>query len=257
MSWTEDDSHPFAGIAKKLERADENIVNLHSEILTFFKASKYPVLPDTNDKSWQEGVNYHRELQIPKRFSVLAGEIIHHLRSCLDHIVWHFSSDAARRLHENTLEFPILRKPPTKDELTRYDRKIQGITNANVRALIERLQPYQRGADAVGDPLCIIHDMDRFDKHRELVIVTTCANLTFPPGTSLNVIADVLAYRKGETLSNADLAIARRAIKQNAKVTPQIAFAQFGKGETQFVVPALTYLLKAVDDVVELFEREI
>ena len=41
MHWTEDDDHPFAGIAEKLKRADENIVNLNDEILTFFKLSKY------------------------------------------------------------------------------------------------------------------------------------------------------------------------------------------------------------------------
>src|SRR6266700_1303769 len=107
MSWHDDDNHPFAGIAKKLERADENIVNLHNEILRFFKESKYPVIPDVKDKSWQDAVNYHRDLKISKRFSVLAGEVVHHFRSCLDHVVWHFSSDTAKLLHENALEFPV------------------------------------------------------------------------------------------------------------------------------------------------------
>ena len=141
--------HPFAGIYKKLERADENIVSLNNEIVQFFKESKYPIIPDIRDKSWQDAVYYHRDLEVPKRFSVLAGEIIHHLRSCLDHIVWHFSSDAARLLHENALEFPVFFTPPlTKDELSRYNRKIKGITQTKVLTIIERLQPYHRGTDA-------------------------------------------------------------------------------------------------------------
>ena len=131
--WADDPIHPFAGIAEKLKRADQNIVNLHSEITAFFQASKYPVIPNAEDKEWQEALNYHKNLPIPKRFSVLAGEIVHHLRSSLDHIVWIFSSDTARQLHENALEFPIFRNPMTKDDLRRYERKIQGITNLKVR----------------------------------------------------------------------------------------------------------------------------
>src|SRR6266704_2774678 len=45
MVWTTDPDHPFAGIAEKLKRADENIVDLHKEILRFFKICKYPVIP--------------------------------------------------------------------------------------------------------------------------------------------------------------------------------------------------------------------
>src|SRR6266481_7650612 len=105
--WFDDENHPFYGIVEKLKRFDENIGNLHNEIIAFFKGSKYPVLSNPDSKEWQEAVDYHRELVIPKRFSVLSGEIIHHLRSCLDHIVWHFSSAHYRRGHANAIEFPV------------------------------------------------------------------------------------------------------------------------------------------------------
>jgi hypothetical protein len=87
MAWQDDPEHPFAGIAEKLKRADENIVNLNGEISKFFAESEYPVIPKPDDKRWKEALEYHRELKVPKRFSVLGGEIIHHFRSCLDHIV--------------------------------------------------------------------------------------------------------------------------------------------------------------------------
>lgn len=255
--WNVDQDHPFVGIAKKLERADENILNLHLEILRFFNDSKYPIIPRPNTAGWQEAIDYHRALPIPKRFSVLSGEIVHHLRSCLDHLVWHFSSPESRRDHENAIEFPVFREPPTKDELRRYNRKVQGITNPNVLALIEGLQPYQRGNDAADDRICIIHDMDRFDKHRELVIVTSCANLTFPPGTSLQVISTVLNYRQGKTMSVSEVASAQTAVKNDSSVRPQVAFSKFGKRDTEFVVPALTQLLYAMDDAVSLFAGEV
>jgi hypothetical protein len=257
MHWTKDASHPFAGIAEKLKRADENILNLHNEILKFFSESKYPTIPHPDAEGWQEVIDYHRALDIPKRFSVLSGEIVHHLRSCLDHLVWHFSSPQSRIDNENVIEFPVYREPLTKDQRSRYNRKIEGIASTNVLALIEALQPYQRGSDAVNDPICIIHNMDRFDKHRELAIVTACANLTFPPGTSTEAILNVMKYRQGETLSAGELVMAHRAVKNEAKVSPQIAFAQFGNRKDQFVVPALKQLLNALDSAVDLFAIEV
>lgn len=257
MLWHQDPGHPFAGISEKLKRADQNIVNLNNEILQFFTESKYPAIPDVKDQSWQDAVNYHRGLQVPKRFSVLAGEIIHHLRSCLDHIVWHFSSDTAKLLHENALEFPIFSKPLTKDDLPRYNRKIQGITKPGVLAIIEQLQPYQRGADAGNDPLGIVHDMDRFDKHRELVIVTASCQVEFPAGTSIDIVQKAMAYTQGEALPKDVIAAIGTQIKKHHHVTPDVAFAQVGEWTTQPVVPSLMKLMNAVDDVAELFAAEV
>jgi hypothetical protein len=253
----ESPDHPFHGIFEKLKRANENIVNLDGEILSFFQKCKYPVIPDAKDKEWEDALNYHRSLQVPKRFSVLTGEIIHHLRSCLDHIVWHFSSPAARRDHENVLEFPIFRDPLTKKEQPRYNRKVQGIVKPRVLALVEQLQPYHRGLDAIDDSLCIIHDMDRFDKHRELLIVTACANIVFPAGSSMAGVISAIAYREGKTLSAVELDAAQRAIKNDAKIHPQVAFAKFGNREDQLVVPSVAKLSHAICDVLDLFLGEI
>ncbi|MGA7634223.1 MAG: hypothetical protein WCB11_25935, partial [Terriglobales bacterium] len=84
----------------------------------------------------------------------MAGEVIHHLRSILDHIVsivWHFPSDDARSKASNSIEFPAFESEPArKNEIEKYEREIQGITNSNVRRLIDELQPYNAGTD-VGD----------------------------------------------------------------------------------------------------------
>jgi hypothetical protein len=256
MHWTEDAGHPFAGILAKLERADENIVNLNTEILQFFRRSKYPILPDTNHKAWQEAVDYHRNLVIPKRFSVLVGEIIHHFRSSLDHIVWIFSNDTAKTLHENALGFPILSEVPDKNKLASFERQIQGVDKASVKKLIADYQPYKLGADALDNPLCIVHDMDRFDKHRELVIVGGCANLTFP-ATAAGTIQKIMKYRQGKPLPIEDIVAVQRAVKHEAKVFPQVAFAKFGQREGQFVVPCVQQLFRATISVIDQFAQEL
>jgi hypothetical protein len=257
MAWKDDENHPFAGIAKKLERADEGIFNLHNEITTFFKECQYPSVPKPNTQGWQEAIDYHKTLKVPKRFSVLSGEIVHHFRSCLDHVVWYFSSPAYRLKREGAIEFPVFRDEPlSRDDLARFQRKIEGVTNTRVLDIIKSLQPYKRGNDAINDPLCIIHDMDRFDKHRELNIVGVCASVTFPAGTRVSDILAVINYRDGK-LSGPQAAAAQRTLKVDADVSPQVAFVHFGNRKDTFVVPALMELLYAMDDVIELFAAEI
>jgi hypothetical protein len=189
---------------------------------------------------------------------VLSGEIVHHLRSCLDHVIWHFSSPSYRRECENAIEFPVYRKQPlTKEKLAGYDRKIKGVTNPNVLSLVGKLQPYKRGSDAVDDPISIVHDMDRFDKHRELAIVVSCANMTFRAGTSVQSIHAIMKHRKGEGLTSTEFAMAQKAIKNDAKVSPQVAFPQFGKRKDYFVAPALSQLHEAIVDRIDLFASEV
>ena len=104
-------AHPLDGIQEKLNRADENIGNLNREIVSFFNDGPYPVLPDKDDGLFQEAVDYHSSRIIPQRFSVLAGEIIHHLRSCLDHLAWILSNEEKRVRDPQGIEFPIFPWP--------------------------------------------------------------------------------------------------------------------------------------------------
>lgn len=254
MPWTNDAFHPFAGILEKLKRANENIVNLNIEISDFFKGCKYPVIPNPNSQEWQEAVNYHKSLVIPLRCSVLSGEIIHHLRSCLDHVAWHFSSAQRRTESENAIEFPVFREVPAKkDELSRYERKVKGITNPLVLDLIKKMQPYNRGRDPEDDPLCIVHDLDRFDKHRELNLISSCAQVTIYPHSELGARLAFAKHSQGETLTVSELALMSKALNHDVEVSPQVAFAQFGKRKDQFVIPGLTQLHKAIFQRIDLF----
>ncbi len=255
MLWTEDPTHAFAGIVEKLKRSYESIVNLSAEMDTFFKASKYPIMPDVNSKEWQEALDYHRGVQLPKRFSVLSGEIIHHLRSSLDHIAWHFSSTQYRTEAGTSIEFPVFREEPlAKDKLRQYERKVKGIANPKVLTLIRDMQPYNRGSDAENDLLCVVHDMDRFDKHRELAIVGSCAKVLISPTAGIEAALAVLKYSQGEPLSNAELSLVNRTVKQDAKVLPQVEFPQVGKRKGQPVIPTLLQLHEVIFQRVDLFE---
>lgn len=256
MAWHDDPDHAFVGIAEKLKRADQNVISLQSEITGFIESGMYPVIPHPNDRIWQEAVSYHRNKRIPLRFSVLAGEVIHHLRSCLDHIVWHFSSTEARLKHSGAIEFPIFEaKPLLKKETERYERKVQGISNTNVLQRIKEMQPYSAGTDVTDNFLLIIHNMDRFDKHRELVIVDTSAEITFP-STREDLWEKAKLYSQGKLPEAEHLAFSR-ALKEQAKVAPGVAFRQFGKWPAYPVIKGLAELFAEVERVVGVFAVEV
>lgn len=234
----------FSGITEKLKRADEDIVNLHSEIDAFFQGCRYPVLPKDDDEKLLEAIQYHKALAIPPRFSVLIGEIVHHLRSCFDHVAWQFSSEQYRRDRFWKIEFPVFDKEPVeKDALSRYEGKVKGITNPAVLELIKALQPY-KAPDATDAPIWIIHDMDIVDKHRELILCPSTVRIEIP--ASLWPYAD---YDR-----NALPPEIEDDLYRNLKVVPQISFRNFGRREIQPVIPALKFLKDIVGEIVARFE---
>jgi len=252
MAWQDESNHPFAGIWQKLKRADENIVDLKSEIDVFIESGDYPIVPYVDDKMFQEAIAYNRDRKIPLRFSVLIGEIIHHLRSCLDHIAWHFS-DISSRAKAGSIEFPIFEIQPTdKKEIERYARKVKGIANTNVLGLIEDMQPYQVGADVANHAFLIIHNMDIFDKHRELVVVGSSVEVNFPPVK--DILTSARLYSQGK-LDPSDTLSWARTLK-DYKATPGIAFQNFGNWRVYPVVKGLAELLMAVEKAISAFAPE-
>src|ERR1700730_13558450 len=144
---------------EKLKRANENIVNLNAELVRFLSKGPGPVGDDENHERFFDLVD-HSAREIDPRFSVLAGEILHHLRTALDHVVWHLTPEP----RSNSIEFPVFSKRPTNnDEIASFKSKIKGISAA-ARTVIECEQPYHR-PDPLEHSLWIIHDMDRIDKH--------------------------------------------------------------------------------------------
>ncbi len=239
----------FDGIDEKLKRANENIRNLESEITGFFQECPYPVLPENDKELLLKGIEYHKNLVIPPRFSVLAGEIIHHLRSCFDHLVWHFSTALDRVEHVRQIEFPIFEKRPVdKKSIFRYEGKIKAITNTTVCNLIERLQPYN-STDPTDSPIAIIHNFDVSDKHRELVLFSPIGVRQLP----IEMQTTFEAYQRNHPeLTFVDLAI---KFKGHGQLVPQISFRDFGRREIQPVVPGLIDLFNYAVNTIKAFSE--
>ena len=262
--------HPLDGGRERLKRADQCIHNLDLEIAPFlanFPTFDFPVSPginpvftDQQSDAWKqfgsEFLKAERENPIPLRFSVLAGEIIHHLRSCFDHLAWQLSDEACRSIEKvgRHIEFPVFDDDPVRDpdKAGLYGRKVKCITNRPFAlARIDDLQPY-KSVEPRNALLWRIHDMDRTDKHRELTLVV------FTPGVHLEATGlrrVVTVYKAGVPIGEIPLPGILN-MKVNTKIAPYIAFGQAVKGELEPIVPFLKQLHRFTSDAVESFARE-
>jgi hypothetical protein len=178
--------HALDGARERLKRADENIRNLNREITDFLAPAPMvtvavdygagePIVTDEDRKAYEKLKEFISSTTINPRLRVLTGEIIHHLRCAFDHVAWQLSSADLQAKSPNQIEFTVFTERPKpcgvrKNKISRYCRKVEGIASPTALARIDALQPYTR-TNPLRHILWLIHDMDRIDKHRELILV--------------------------------------------------------------------------------------
>ena len=162
-------SLPLDGVLQKIERADEHIKNLNDEIGTFIE-DNYRIVSKPDDDATTSIITVVGP-DPPLRFSVIVGEIIHQLRSSLDHVIWQLvlaNGKVPTRYHQ----FPIC-DSVEKFKKARKRGNIKGISST-AAALIEECQPYwqlKREKRIESSKLRILREMNDTDKHKLLMIV--------------------------------------------------------------------------------------
>jgi hypothetical protein len=164
----------------KLRRAHAQLKSLAAEIDTFIAGEPYQIIREVHiDAAQNVGTVIGRlavQRQRPPEWSVVAGEIIHDLRSALDHLILPIV-----RLENPTMvasvadktAFPIFLLEKPSGKMGGYDthgepKMLKGVS-ASTKALIKTLQPFHTGEHGAS-PLWHLHQLSNWDKHRELVI---------------------------------------------------------------------------------------
>jgi hypothetical protein len=156
----------LAGACAKIERAKELLQHLCREVSTLLEDGPYKIIGENQP----ERQRYTFRLlgpPVPDRIAVLAGEVIHHLRCCFDHVVWALATENGPP--NKRITFPVC-STADKFALAVKSGIIKGVSNVHA-PLIESIQPY-RTMDAENSILQAIHDLDIADKHRLLVVVS-------------------------------------------------------------------------------------
>jgi hypothetical protein len=171
-------------IERKLRRAEEhlNSVKAMESAVSYAKGHLVP----EQDRDPQFIAFRLRLPKIPEDFVMVVGDCVHNLRCVLDHIMWNIAygsaADVALR-NQKKIMFPITGTP---EEFTRQIARgrLTG-TAAEVRALVESVQPYNAGYER----LAILNELENIDKHRALVVVESVTDTVFAPETNPRTVA--------------------------------------------------------------------
>src|SRR5207248_1277573 len=106
------------------------------------------------------------------------GDALQNMRASLDHLALALAEanlgERSPPEVEEESQFPIYTDP---GRWRRGHARRVGSVSDDARAIIEGLQPYQRGDDWKSHPLWVLRQLSDFDKHRRVPVVGTYAYL--------------------------------------------------------------------------------
>jgi len=84
---------PLEGCRARVERAKEHFQDLRSELRAFMELDPYGIASYDNPAAGEHIYLARVSREPPVRWGVMAGEIVHHLRSALDRLAWQLVLD--------------------------------------------------------------------------------------------------------------------------------------------------------------------
>jgi hypothetical protein len=270
---------PLSGAREKVSRALEQFNSLEAEVGPWIAGQPHQFRVDfkAETQRWTNSVENFGE-EPPLRFAVIIGEIVHDLRSALDHLIWQLvAANPNGKGPSSRNQFPIYTdKAPVKRKhwATRKDRwnaMVCDVAPAE-RGTIKALQPYRRAHRVLYCSLAVLRDLSDTDKHN-LLIATTAGmvpDLNSPPIVSFDPLpmgarfVDVvynapdnmvwpLPPGRTELLSfRIDPPTVYPKVRVNRRLPLTVAF-----GERPFPIDDILNLIAEVTMILDYFDRVI
>lgn len=163
-------------ITDRLDRADENIKAVKGLVVAYYtsEADRLTARLDPAQGTLAARTDARRP---PERFFTIVGDILHELRSALDHMAWRLVELEGNIPNEHT-KWPILTTPPTPYQqgpnkgASPPPNIVPGVSPM-AREIAKRHQPYQLGQYAQMHDLYWLHELNIIDKHRHVAVDTS------------------------------------------------------------------------------------
>jgi hypothetical protein len=149
----------------KIDRAETHRQTLEAECRPWIEQHRADVVYEyDSDTTWHRFVVRTIDPAVaPLIWSIVLGELIHDLRSALDHTIWQLVL-ANNRKPNRSNQFPIFSNQPKPGDLGGY---LRGVA-PGAQSEIKKLQPYLRPNRTEPEPIEIIGSLSNTDKHQTL-----------------------------------------------------------------------------------------
>ncbi|OGA54641.1 MAG: hypothetical protein A3F74_15310 [Betaproteobacteria bacterium RIFCSPLOWO2_12_FULL_62_58] len=231
----------------KVERAKRHIDELEREIEVYRQTKPYSITPNIDTAAPGEVINIDLPKVVPMNLSVIAGDVLHNLRSALDQLVCRLAERSGAN-STNGVYFPFGRDSAEFEAAAKG--KIKKL-NAAAQTFIRELKPYKGGNDL----LWSIHALNIMDKHRLLVPVGSLATLRgVPVGEPLYglMLPDFNALKEG---TNKILLRPTPIYDHKIEFAFDIAFGDVEPVKDQSVLATLHQLSDLVSEIISLAEK--
>jgi hypothetical protein len=161
--------HPLDGLRFKLGRAQRQVDDLEAEVARFLRRDTYEIAQNFDPETGRVTLRFVVKHHPPAEWSVQIGEIVHNLRSALDHLACQLFLAGGGTDCDHT-QFPILTDSSDEGFRKWMEDRLPGLPEPMFTQLRE-VQPYHAGDEARKDGLAILNRLSNQDKHRLLVPV--------------------------------------------------------------------------------------
>ncbi|HUF60065.1 MAG TPA: hypothetical protein VMR89_11410 [Actinomycetota bacterium] len=254
----------------KIDRAHERRNALNTEFLTFLSSHPYDITAHFDRDKSEVVVEAIVRKNPDPMWSVAVGEILHDIRSSLDHLVWQLVGANRGRLLPvhvprkspwTKLQYPLVGK--AGEFTNRKGTWLNGVSPA-AQKMIESTQPYAGRHNSRSRALRLLRDLSNIDKHRMLHLLGGISEER-GPGSDIRVedaMVEAGRLRSGPFEDGAELG--RFAIRRVGKGKPKvyvepnltfdIAFDKRGPGKGRSVMIVLMSTTHEVASVISDFE---
>lgn len=150
-------------VALKIDQAKRHLKNLEIEVRSYLSRNPIVVVSDEEPSSGDVVYTLRIMEKVPEHWGAIIGDVIHNLRSALDHLACELVVANGQAVTRNTV-FPI------SEDVHKFRahalKALNGVSKI-AYSTVERLKPYKWG----NLDLWQIHKLDIIDRHRMIVPV--------------------------------------------------------------------------------------
>jgi hypothetical protein len=164
-------AHPLESAKLKVERAHDHVRVFNQHVKRFLESDPYLIVRELENDGAQHVYSVRVCGKPPPYLGTIVGDVFHNLRSALDSVVYDLSAPSIPTLtkrERRSIGFPIAL------DKGKYDPSPARFASEAAQTQIERAQPYH-GEIPADEPLGIIHELNRVDKHRHVLVVPAIA----------------------------------------------------------------------------------
>lgn len=170
----------LSGVDRKIDWAKRHLADLKASIGETLYTHPYRFDSHMDAETGDYVITVHDLPDMPPDWSLRVGDVVHNLRSALDHLAWQLVILDGGCPDEKT-QFPIHESPFNKKGEWIRPQLRPAVTRVQILDALEDVQPYfgPQGEPVVyaTNHLWRIHRLDIIDKHRLLLVVRATLNV--------------------------------------------------------------------------------